>query len=48
MIEVYFEGPCGYAECIGTFSQWIYAELLPTLEEIAKKHNFEIITERYV
>lgn len=48
MLEVFFEGPCGYAEYIGTFSQWIYADLYPTLEEIAKKNGFEIVTERYV
>ena len=48
MVEVFFEIPCCYAESIGIMPQWIYAEILPKLEEIAKKNGFEIVTERYL
>lgn len=46
MIKVYFEIEQSYAELVAVFdSEEVYAVCLPSLEELAKKQGFDLVTE---
>lgn len=46
MIKVYFEIEQKYAELVAIFdSEETYAVCLPSLEKLAKKQGFDIVTE---
>lgn len=46
MIKVYFEIEQSYAEIVAIFdSEEVYAVCLPSLEKLAKKQGFDLVTE---